>query len=421
MKAITLAKSFIALSAFSLMLSSCSKDIAEQTSQEPATSAVTPFSNEGDIIPNEYIVMVKNEAVAPAISYLDGPINDRATKSRLMKEHALTVKNELNAILIEAGINTTQVMNYYTAVAPGFGIKLSEEDFAKLSKSDKIDVIEHNRVEKLPEFTVESKSASGARAQTTPCGITRAGGFANASTSRWIWIVDTGIDLDHPDLNVQTSYSASFVGGSANDCNGHGTHVAGTAAAINNSIGVVGVAAGAPVVAVRVFGCSGGTSTNTILSGLNHVASNDLAGDVVNLSLGGYYGTSGCATNSPYRNTLRAMGQANTRIAIAAGNSNDNANYYSPACINETNVRTVASMTCSRGWSSFSNYGRGPCDYIATGSSVYSTYLNGGYATLSGTSMATPHVAGIMQVRNALPRTSGSVSNRGVSYPIAVR
>ncbi|MGH1336238.1 MAG: S8 family serine peptidase [Aureispira sp.] len=419
MKAITLAKSFIALTTLSFMLSSCGKEVAQKT-QEPAATVVTPGSNEGDIIPNQYIVMVKETAVPSAISYLSGPINDRATKSRLMKEHSTTVIRQLNDILIAEGINTTQVMDYYTAVAPGFAIKLTDEEVEKLSKNTKVDLLEHNRVEKLPEFVVESTTPSGGRAQTTPCGISNAGGAANASTSRWIWIVDTGIDLDHPDLNVQTNYSRSFVGGSANDCNGHGTHVAGTAAARNNSIGVVGVAAGAPVVAVRVFGCSGGTATNTILNGLNHVASNDLAGDVVNLSLGGFYG-SNCSSNSPYRNTLRNMGNANTRIAIAAGNSNANAAQYSPACINENNVRTVASMTCGRGWSSFSNYGRGPCDYIATGSSVYSTYLNGSYATLSGTSMATPHVAGIMQVRNGLPNTSGSVSNRGTSYPIAKR
>ncbi len=105
---------------------------------------------------------------------------------------------------------------------------------------------------------------------------------------KWIWIVDTGIDLTHPDLNVETNtaYAKSFVGGSANDCNGHGTHCAGIAAAKNNTIGVIGVSAGARVVPVRVLNCQGSGSSSGILSGLNHVAANDEPGDAVNMSLG---------------------------------------------------------------------------------------------------------------------------------------
>jgi len=421
MKVITLVKLFTIITVLPLMLQSCTKDAPKQV-EDTANEVVTPVSNEGKTIPNQYIVILKDAAVAPAISYANGPFTDRAVKSQFMKEKSMLVVDELNDFLISQEINTQNVIAYYTAVMSGFAIKLTEAEYTKLSESNKVASLEHDREESLPDFKVESVDNSGARAQTTPCGITRAGGAANAGTARWIWIVDTGIDLDHPDLFVVTnpSYSTSFVGGTADDCHGHGTHVAGTAAARNNSIGVVGVAANAPVVAVRIFGCSGGSSTSTILSGLNHVASNDLAGDVVNMSLGGYYG-SGCSSNSSYKTILNSLSNAGTRIALAAGNSSADANYYQPACVNAANVVTIASMTCSKGWSSFSNYGRGPCDFIATGSSVYSTYKNGGYATLSGTSMATPHVAGIMQVRNALPNSSGSVSNGGTSYPIAVR
>ncbi|CAA6827601.1 MAG: S8 family peptidase [uncultured Aureispira sp.] len=419
MKGITLVKLFTILTILPLMFQSCTKEAPKQV-EDTAEEVVSPVSNEGKVIANQYIVMMKDSEVAPAISYANGSFADRATKSQFMKEKSVVVIDELNNFLISQDINTENVIAYYTAVVSGFAITLTDAEYKKLSESNKIASLEHDREEALPSFTVESTDNGGGRAQTTPCGVTRAGGAVNAGTSRWIWIVDTGIDLDHPDLNVQTAYSRSYVGGNADDCNGHGTHVAGTAAAINNNGGVVGVAAGAPVVAVKVFGCSGGSATSTILSGLNHVANNNYAGDVVNMSLGGYYGN-GCANGSSYKSILTALGNEGTRIALAAGNENANANYSAPACINATNVITIASMTCSFGWSSFSNYGRGPCDFIATGSYVYSTYLNGSYATLSGTSMATPHAAGIMQVRNALPRASGQVANRGVYYPVAVR
>ncbi|WP_299600429.1 S8 family serine peptidase [uncultured Aquimarina sp.] len=407
-----------------LMITSCQN---ENFSDGTVETIVQPTSTEGKIIPGQFIITFKDSKVEPASKVLEKrSFTSREDKASAVRDISEVSIKKMNTILSEYNVDQSKVLSYYTTKISGVAINLDDSEFEKIAKDDNIASIEYDRVVELPKFEIEeviSGEQSQRMAQQTPCGITRAGGAGNgANRDEWIWVIDTGIDLDHPDLNVvtNTTYARSFVGGSANDCNGHGTHVAGTAGAINNGIGVVGVSAGAPVVPVRVFGCSGGTSTSTILSGINHVGQYDLPGDVANLSLGGFFG-SGCANNSSYRSALTALANGGTRIAIAAGNSSANSANYQPACVNGNNIFTVASMTCNRGFSSFSNYNMNPVDVIATGSSVRSTYLNGGYATLSGTSMASPHVAGIMHARNNGPRTSGTVSSRGENYPIAVR
>jgi len=130
------------------------------------------------------------------------------------------------------------------------------------------------------------------------------------------------------------------------------------------------------------------------------------------MSIGGYGGVS-----TSVRNALNTLSNKGVYGAIAAGNSAANANYFTPAAYNSWSIKTIASMDYNGYFSSFSNYGIGPVDYIATGRNVYSTYRYGGYATLSGTSMAAPVVAGIMHARGGLPATSGSAYSRGQYYP----
>jgi hypothetical protein len=396
---------------------------------DPAASSnksTQPQSTVGAIIPGQYIVMFREEVIPPGVAGLDmRAVTNRTEKGRAMLELNAKVDGKINQWLNAQGIESSQVLHRYTSVAAGVALQIDEATRNRLASDPSVASIEHDREENLPPYIIENVDRGSLRAQTTPCGITNAGGFATASTDRWIWIIDSGIDLDHPDLSVVgTPYAASFVGGTADDCNGHGTHVAGTAGAINNTIGVVGVAAGAPVVPVRVFPCSGGSSTSTIISGINHVGTYDYPGDVVNMSLSGYYG-SGCSTGSSYRTPIFNLSNAGVRFSIASGNNNALASNYQPGCISGTNIYTVTNMRCNKTYYNDATYGgnRGmpPVDVIATGTSVYSTYLGGGYATLTGTSMAAPHVAGIMQVRNAGPATSGVVAYSGVNYPIAVR
>ncbi|SNR16551.1 S8 family serine peptidase [Tenacibaculum jejuense] len=414
-----------ALLVSSLLMTSCQNE--NTTADSDIDANIEANASEGNIIPGQYIVVFKETSVTPTSKLLSKTkFTDRGLKSKAVDDISEKSIAKMKTILSENGLSQSNVLDFYTTKISAMSVKLNQQEYGQLAKDPNVDFIEHDRVVELQDFKIESvqnNDLSQRMAQQTPCGISKAGGFVNgAGKDAWIWVVDSGIDLDHPDLNVVTNstYARSFVGGSPDDCNGHGTHVAGTAAAINNNIGVVGVSAGASVVPVRVFGCGPSSATSTILAGINHVGRYDLAGDIVNLSLGGFFG-SNCASRTSYRSAVLALSNGGSYVAIAAGNSGANAANYDPACINGSRIYTVANMSCDERFAATSNYNMNPIDVIATGTDVLSTWPGGRYATLSGTSMAAPHVAGIMHARGGAPRTSGSVRNRGENYPIAVR
>jgi subtilisin family serine protease len=240
----------------------------------------------------------------------------------------------------------------------------------------------------------------------------------NYSGNNVAYVVDTGIDLDHPDLNVDASRGFSaFTSGrnkGLDDGNGHGTHVAGTIAAIDNSIGVVGVAAGAPVVPIKVLDSRGSGSISGVIAGVDFVGANGNAGDVANMSLGG-------GVSSALDAAVLNASNNGIWFVIAAGNSSTDANNASPARVNGANILTVSAMDSNDRFASFSNYGNPPIDWCAPGVGINSTWIGGGYRSISGTSMASPHVAGIRLL--GAVRQGGSVLNDpdGNPDPIAVR
>ncbi|MCR9251812.1 MAG: S8 family serine peptidase [bacterium] len=403
--------------ALCLIVSSCNEEEPEIIEQAPDAES---------LIPDQYIVVFNDGSITSGRTN-EPTFTDRTEKVNYSRIKSDEVKLQMNAFFEDNQISDRQVAKRFTSVFSGFVAKLNKDEVAKLENDPRVDFIEQDRMVTL-DFEVEavyeeedlSSDVSEGRleAQTTTCAISNAGGRGSGGNGNtFIWIVDTGIDLDHPDLNVNTNYSRSFADGSADDSNGHGTHVAGIAAAVNNSIGVVGVSPGATLVAVDVLG-SGSAPTSTIISGMDYIASNDISGDVVNMSLGPRFRT-GCSSASAYRSALDRLNNQSL-IALAAGNSADDASFYDPGCQNLSRVYTVASMTCGGGFSSFSNFGS-PVDWIATGSSVTSTYRGGRYATLSGTSMASPVVAGILHERGGAPRQCGTVNFGGRSYRVACR
>ena len=272
-----------------------------------------------------------------------------------------------------------------------------------------IQSVEHDRVIALATcFTV-------AEPRLVTWNIKRVG--YGDGTGKTAWIIDTGIDLDHPDLNVDVARSKSFISGetSADDGNGHGTHVAGIIGGKNNSFGVLGVASGAKLISLRVLNDEGEGSLSGIIQALSYININARAGDVVNMSLGE-------EVNSPTLNQqVQYTASRGILISIAAGNDGEAASKYSPGNANGDNIVTVSAVDSLDHFASFSNFGNDVVDYAAPGVRILSTFSNGRYAYLSGTSMAAPHVAGLLLLRGRNLKIAGTAINDpdGAPDPIA--
>lgn len=353
-----------------------------------------------NVIEGQYIVVFK----------------DKDAKGKTLAPDVPSVKELRNQILTDHQIEIESVVGQYNVALKGFAAKLGTNKLDNLRNDERIDYIEEDRVITLapPCGTPNGGSCEDEEepsdGQTTPWGITRVGGATTSSGTAWV--IDTGIDLDHPDLNVDTDRSAVFVARgpgskSPDDGNGHGTHVAGTIAAIDNDIDVIGVAAGATVVAVKVLDDRGSGTYSGVIEGIDYVAANATAGDVANLSLGG-------GTSDAVDDAVRNAADQGIYFAIAAGNDGDDANNYSPARVEYNNVWTVSATDKSDVFASFSNWS-GPTDppieFAAPGVSVLSLWTDGGTNTISGTSMASPHVAGVLLVTGGNPGSDGTASN----------
>ncbi|MGH8775335.1 MAG: PKD domain-containing protein [Jiangellaceae bacterium] len=264
--------------------------------------------------------------------------------------------------------------------------------------------------------SVEADQVAYITEQTTPTGVQRIfaddnpdldiDGMDDHRIDADIAILDTGIDFDHPDLNVVARTDCSFgscQNNSGDDGHGHGTHVAGTAAAIDNNIGVVGVAPGARLHAVKVLNDSGSGSFAGIAAGIDWVVARADSIEVINMSLG----CDGCTDNATSTAIENAV-DAGVVVVVSAGNSDKNASTFFPA--NHPDVITVSALADFNGapgggagatcrpdqddtLADFSNWGS-TVELAGPGVCIYSTSKNGGYATLSGTSMAAPHAAG---------------------------
>ncbi|MEX0607815.1 MAG: S8 family peptidase [Balneolaceae bacterium] len=376
-------------------------------------SEVSDPDVQNQIIEGQYIVVMKQ---APDGKYKLGNIS----QIEAVREN----------IIARANLDKAQIENKYNHTIAGFTAKLSDAQLERLKTDENIKYIEEDRIHVFAppcgtpnggpceDDPGDGGGDDGDSSQTTPYGIDRVNGGVTYSGSNVAWIIDTGIDLDHPDLNVDASngfnaFTTGRDGKSLDDGNGHGTHVAGTIAAIDNNEGVIGVAAGATVIPVKVLDSRGSGSYSGVIAGVDHVGANGSNGDVANMSLGG-------PISQALDDAVLAASSNGIKFSLAAGNSSEDANNSSPARVNGSNIVTISAMDSDDNWAYFSNYGNPPVDYSAPGVSVNSTWKDGGYNTISGTSMAAPHAAGVLLLGSA--STDGTVNGDpdGNSDPIIV-
>ncbi|HLD89107.1 MAG TPA: S8 family peptidase [Candidatus Nanoarchaeia archaeon] len=292
---------------------------------------------------------------------------------------------------------------------------IPESEIAKLKKNSNVAYVEEDAI-----ATTAGKPVPYQPPQTLSWGIDRVDGELSWSTATGagvkVAVIDTGIDIAHPDLKNNVKGGVNFVATARNykDDNGHGTHVAGIISSENNGIGVVGVSPKASLYAVKVLDRTGSGYYSSIIAGLQWAVDNGM--QVASMSLGG------SADSQALHDAVDNAYSKGVLLVAASGNEAGKVSY--PAAY--SSVIAVSATDSNNNLASFSNYGN-EISLSAPGVSIYSTYKGGGYATLSGTSMAAPHVSGAaalaiqshpgytnFQIRDLLARTSIDLGAAGL-------
>lgn len=318
----------------------------------------------GTVIPNQYIVVLKSP-------------EERA----LVSASGVAETSEAMAASVVSAAGG-ELLYVYNSALSGFAARLPEVSAASLADNPQVAFIEPDTI--MSVDTTQSSATWGIdRVDQRNLPLSTTFSYNANGLGVHAYIVDTGMRTAHTEFSgrVGTGYTAVTDGNGVEDCNGHGTHVAGTVGGT-----VYGIAKKATLHPVRVFGCSGTGATSAVIAGMDWIYSNVQLPAVANLSLGG---SVSAALDTAVNNAMAA----GVIVVVAASNGNANACNYSPARVPA--AITVGATTNTDERASYSNYGS--ClDLFAPGTSIVSASYssNTGTAVMSGTSMAAPHVAG---------------------------
>ena len=301
----------------------------------------------------------------------------------VLKDSAATVRS--SAVSAQADTLATKygakVGHKYTAALHGFSISATETEAKQLAADGSVAYVQQSQKFHVTDTQANPPSWGLDRIDQRDLPLDSSYTYASKGDGVNVYVIDTGVMMSHPTFEGRATGGYDAVDGDNDpqDGYGHGTHVAGTIAGAE-----YGVAKGANIVAVRVLDNSGSGTTDQVVAGIDWVAQNHTGPSVANMSLGG-------GADDVLDQATRGAIASGVTFAIAAGNSSADASGFSPARVTE--AITVAASDNADGQASFSNFGS-VVDIYAPGVDITSAWNDGATNTISGTSMATPHVAG---------------------------
>jgi subtilisin family serine protease len=312
------------------------------------------------------------------------PLHQAAPGMGIQGDYIVKLKDGADARSVAAilGVSPNHV---YSQALNGFSVTLDAGQLHALRQNRSVEFVEEDQFAQLT--TTQSGATWGLdRIDQTSNSLDGTYTYTTTASTVNAYVIDTGIYTAHSQFGGRATIAYDATGGNGQDCNGHGTHVSGTIGSAT-----YGVAKGVKLYGVRVLGCDGSGSNSGVIAGIDWVRLNHKKPAVANMSLGG-------GASSAVNTAVTNLSNAGVFVAVAAGNDNGNACNYSPA--SAPAVTTVGATTNTTARASYSNYGS--CvDIYAPGTNITSTWTSGSTNTISGTSMASPHVAGVAALYKA--------------------